>query len=79
MGIWQFESYVVSQPVQALEIFTTKSLESPPLADFLRQVETIGVPNFVILRPTVSKFSARAWPVRLDGTAQQSRARSADW
>jgi hypothetical protein len=34
-GISKFESYVVSQPGQAPEIFSTKSLESPPLAGLL--------------------------------------------
>ena len=59
MGISKFESYVVSQPVRALEIFPAKSLESPPLAGLLPQAKSLRVPNLVILRPAVPKFSVR--------------------
>ena len=60
MGIPKFESYVVSQPVRALEIFPAKSLERPPLAGLLHQATSLRVPYLVILRPAVPRFSARS-------------------
>ena len=49
---------VASQPVQALEIFHTKSLESLALAGFLPLAASLCVPNLIFFRPTVPKVSA---------------------
>ena len=59
-AIRRFDSSRPSQPVRSLEIFPAKSLESPPLAGFFPQPKSLRIPNLVILRPTVPKFSARS-------------------
>jgi hypothetical protein len=50
----------VAPKIQALEILPTKSLKSPPLVGLLPQAKSLRVPNLVILRPAVPKFSVRS-------------------
>jgi hypothetical protein len=52
---------MVSQPVRSLEIFTSMSRESPPLAGLLLSGRSLSVPNLISLQPFVPIVSAHFW------------------
>src|ERR1700690_3111559 len=63
-----------SQPVSSQEIFPIMSRESPPLAGFLPQAESLCVPNLIFNLVTVQKVSA---DIRRCGRFLEKRA--GDW